>query len=523
MNGRTPSGLLCSGLLLLFVSVPGCSDGSQPGADSGLASDAARGDATSVDDALSRGEARAEATAGDQSRADGSRPDLVPHHEGATPPLTNDRCASPKTIPLVNGRATEVGSTTGAKNEFGMVLCSGALVDYMRGPQVYYRVTLEAGQKYMMRVVSDFDSTFYAFPASTSCTEAAIDKACKGPSGDEYNIWNSDEVIASGGELIRISPATTSDWILVVDSFLATEAGSFTLTIAPISPPANQSCAQAKPLVLTGAKTVEQGDTSVALNELPKSISCGLYQNYFFDGPQLYYKMTAAEGKAYRISLTATFTAHLYVFSAASCQAVAINQSCGSFGLSGDKIESIGANTTEAILFYPQSGGDYVIAIDSPKRTWSGPFQLTIEDYAAPGNSRCASPQVVTLASNPTVIQASTTGAPNEFGNQLTCTKPKALTASQLYYQLSLLAGKTYTITALPVDIWDVALYAFTGKTCSASSINSQCASFYSDAAGKLMKETLTITPSTNADYVIGVDSISSSQSGQFSLSVGWK
>lgn len=91
----------------------------------------------------------------------------------------------------------------------------------------------------------------------------------------------------------------------------------------------------------------------------------------------------------------------------------------------------------------------------------------------------------------------------------------------QAYYKLSLVAGNKANIKLIPDSNFDAALYAFNANTvCYASSVNTACSSFVSDAKGPGLSETININTSIAAEYVIVVDSWSPSEVGTFTLEV---
>jgi hypothetical protein len=69
-----------------------------------------------------------------------------------------------------------------------------------------------------------FDPSLYAFPAPTGCTAQAVNAACQGSA--------SDNLGAGLGESITLTPSVDSVYILVVDSWSASEVGKFTLGIS---------------------------------------------------------------------------------------------------------------------------------------------------------------------------------------------------------------------------------------------------------------------------------------------------
>jgi hypothetical protein len=440
-------------------------------------------------------------------------------------PVTNSTCAAPKTLTLAGtpAKVVETADTTSSVDQFTNIDCGGDLYATMKGPQVYYKVTLAAGKKYkaQLQPSTSFDGALYAFPAATACTEAAINAACQSPTGSTDNLYNANDGGKGGVETIRISPTATADWILVVDSSSTTAYGSFTLTIAEVAAPANGVCASATALAFTAGKATVSGDSGDASNEFASTIKCG--GSWVLLGPQVYYRMSVASGKAMKITLKPTFSAYIYLFPAsASCAAAAIETGCASGGAAGALFGSVSSGSSSTFLFAPMTAGDYVLAIDSSSPTGGGPFDLTVEEFTPPANATCSAAATVTLATSPVTVTGDTTGAPNQFGKTITCGTGYDYDGSQLYYKMTLLAGKTYTVELTPSATWDPVLYAFNDTTCAAATINTQCATMYSDTGLTGGKEKLVITPTTTADYIFGVDTYSATSSGTFSLNISW-
>jgi hypothetical protein len=442
-------------------------------------------------------------------------------------PVTNGTCAAPKTLTLSGtpAKVVETSDTTSAVDQFATVDCSSDLYWPMNGPQVYYKVNLTAGKKYKAQLVpsSSFDGALYAFPAATACTATAIDAACKNPTGSTDNIYNSDDGGDGDLETIRIAPTTTADWIIVVDSSDTTYYGSFTLTITEIAAPANGVCASATALSFTAGKATVSGDSGDAANQFTNTILCG--GSSALQGPQVYYRMNIASGKGMKITLKPTFSAYVYLFpTSANCAAAAIETACASGGTTGALYGSVSSGSSTTFAFAPTTAGDYVLAVDSTSTTGGGPFDLTVEEFTPPTNAKCATPATVTLTTSPVTVTGDTTGAPNQFGTTIGCGTGYDYDGSQLYYKMTLLAGKTYTLVLTPSATWDPAFYAFTDATCTAATINTQCSasSMHSDTGYTGDKETLTITPTTTADYIFAVDTYSATASGTFSLNISW-
>jgi hypothetical protein len=224
----------------------------------------------------------------------------------------------------------------------------------------------------------------------------------------------------------------------------------------------------------------------------------------------------------YKVTLTTGFSAVLYLFAGASaCDAAKIETDCSSSGVTGDMLSV--SSSTSTLVFNPTAAGTYYIAVDSTNVTagYYGAFDLKVEEFTPAANASCSTPQTVTLTTSPVTVNGDTTGAPNQFGTTIECGTYFDYDGAQLYYQVTLLAGKTYTIVATPTG-WDVALYAFTDKTCTPATIETQCSSNVADDGGEDDPETLTISPTTTTDYIIAVDTFSATDAGPFTLKISW-
>jgi hypothetical protein len=444
--------------------------------------------------------------------------------DGVLPVPTNSKCASPKTLTLSGAPAkvVEQGWTDGAADEFAAVDCGGELYDPVAGPQVYFRVTLAGGKKYKAILTGEFDCALYAFPAATACTATAISGACKSPGGD--NLYSSDKIGASSSEIVRIAPVASGDWIIVVDSWSTSSHGKFTLTIAEIVPPTNGTCTSAKALALVAGKAVENGDTLDSANEFGSTIKCG--GTAAFEAPQVYYRLTVTSGKAMKITIDPTFSAHGYVFPvSASCSAAAIETACASGGATGMVYGSIYPSSPESFIFNPTAAGDYILAIDATAAGKGGPFTLTVEEFTPPTNAKCAAPQTITLTTSPATVTGDTSFSTDQTFTPAVACGLAGLSGPQLYYRLSLLAGKTYTIEVTPAAGFDVAIWAFADATCTAATLQAQCSAkgMAADVGYAGIPEKLTIAPTTTADTIIALDGWKRAAAGAFSLKVSWQ
>ena len=433
---------------------------------------------------------------------------------------TNTTCANAKALTITGGKAYAKGSTSGAANEYGSsILCGLPSASYaMGGPQVYYSLALNKGQAYQFKYQPTFSSRFYVF---TKCGASVINADCGSSgktgfiSGYAYTGYATSQVF---------TPQVAGTYYVAVDSTSSYYQGSFELWVDEIIPPSNGKCSTPQKLPLVNGKASVNGTTSGLANEFGTQILCGQgYAAYAYDGNQAYYWATLTAGKSYRISLTPTFYAGYYVFGN-SCTPSAINTDCGSNGKTGLFQGYAQPNTTSTSIFTPSVGGIYRIAVDTRYETYSGTFDLTLEEFTPPKNGTCAGATALTV---PAAVSGSTTGLTNEFGTQINCGNYSGvMIGPQAYYKVNLTAGKTYTFTFTP-GYYYARMYIFDG-TCSATAINSDCGSGGKTGAvsGYItsgQSSTITFTPAMTGTYHVALDATyvnSSYGNGSFTLSV---
>ena len=159
----------------------------------------------------------------DQLVPDMSIPDQL--SPDTTAPITHTKCSSPMLVQIVDGKATITDDTSKSTDEYSGVGCKNANGPWP-GPQLYYRVALQAGKTYAMQLVAPtWDPSLYAFPFATPCNANAINLACGANSKHSSDLLNNGTI-----ETITITPTKTEDWVVVVDSWSATSKGPFTLT-----------------------------------------------------------------------------------------------------------------------------------------------------------------------------------------------------------------------------------------------------------------------------------------------------
>ncbi len=414
----------------------------------------------------------------------------------------------------MGGKATEKSDTSKVKNEFGTTVACGGTNPY-DGPQLYYKLTLTAGKLYRLTLTPDktFDPALYAFPVSSGCTGQGINAGCKGLVSDVIGKG------ASGLETMTLKPTTTADWIVVVDSYAATEKGPFTLEISEALPASNDKCAKALVMALAAGKATATGDTSTATNEYGTTITCGT--SYDYDGPQLYYRVVLPANKTYKVTAIpkSSWDPAVYAFTDATCTASVMDSQCASW-----ISDSAGPGKAESFFISTTKQQNYIIAIDSYAASQKGAVDLVVEEFAAAPNSKCSAAQALTMVGGTATVNGDTKKGFNEFGKDVKCGGYSALGGPQLYYRVKLTANNTYRISLSPK--FPAYLYLFSTKSCaSAASLNSECSSSgsaggFTGVVGSGKTGTLFFTAPLTGDYVLAVDSSDSAYAGTFTLAV---
>lgn len=426
-------------------------------------------------------------------------------------PLEHGSCDKAKPLTWT-GNMIQVNDTTlGAHNEFDETITCG-LGFSLDGPQVYYSVQLEEGVWYRFDLSPQFLGSLYVVNSAGDCKPNNIDLDCGGKTGTVLS-----PVAPGTTAMTAFSPPVSGTYIVVVDSLDPKHLGSFSFKILTMIPPGNMTCSSAVDLSWANQSVIDVfGDTSLYFNDLGAHVDC-------VDGPpllapQAYYQVSMGGDFTYRLVLTPSFSAVLAI--GTSCLTLPVD--CGSGDLSGGRL-AVEAGTTGTMLFTPAATAKHVLTVDGVDNSSKGPFELQIEPYVPPTNGICPQPTSLPLTSSP-LVELGDTGT---FTNDLTgvdCGDPQGpWSGPQAYYQVSLKAGISYTVSLQPEPVFDPALYAFDATTaCETGDINTACTGQSSDQVGAGVEESLTITPAVDTDYVVVVDSWSPSEVGSFTLSISW-
>jgi hypothetical protein len=423
--------------------------------------------------------------------------------------MANGICDAATPLPLVGGATSVQGTTLGAKNEFAKQITCRLGLDF-DGPQVYYSVALQAKTWYRVSLATDFSASLYVFNSAAGCKPVNIEADCGGRTGTVLPL-----VPAGVTRATAFSPPVDGTYVVAVDSSSPGAAGRFTLSIEAFTPQAAMTCETAPPLAFIQGKASAAGDTSRLLNDLGAHVSCGGTPPLI--APQAYYR-AALKKSTYRIALQPTFPAILAVGS--SCLTLPVD--CGSGGLSGAAV-AVASGSTGSVLFTPPTAGSYVIAVDGTTVTGAGTYSLVVQQFAPPTNATCGAPLMLTLVASPTQQLGDTGPLTNDLSGVSCGLSQGPWPGPQAYYRLSLTQGVAYRVELTPEPTFDPALYDFPAATaCTAAAVNAACQGLASDTVGAGVKEVLTITPAASGDYLLVVDSWSTSEVGTFSLSISW-
>jgi len=284
----------------------------------------------------------------------------------------------------------------------------------------------------------------------------------------------------------------------------------------------NSVCAGATQLGWGGKKSITvAGTTATAKNEYGSSINCGNYSTVMV-GAQRYYKVSLTGGKGYRFTFAPKYHyARMYLFQ--TCGITGINAGCGSSGKTGAITGAISSGQSGYLVFKPTTSGTWYVAVDASHQNYKGAYSLTIDEFTVPTNETCTKAQKLNFVEGVASITGNTAGAQNEFGSKINCGyKNYNFPAPQLYYKFTAKKGYKYSVAVKPS--FYAAVYAFRSNGCSASGINTDCASngnfgfnhHYVSSYGR----TFWLTPGASADYTVAIDSRYATYAGTFSIKV---
>ncbi len=215
------------------------------------------------------------------------------------------------------------------------------------------------------------------------------------------------------------------------------------------------------------------------------------------------------KGNAYSFTLNGTgFNEALYLFT--SCGTV--SSTCGT-GMGADS----STTSSESASYTAAATGTIYIGVDTRTAGETGSFTLTGTEKIVSANNTCATAETLTMSSGSATSTGDTTKATNTVNLTSSSCISDTSAGPDLFYKITLAAG-TYTVTVTPATGYDPSLYAFT----SCATPEATCAAGI-ETIGSGTAETITLTPTTQTTYYIGVDSwysSSSSGTGTFTIEV---
>ncbi len=492
-----------SGCLLLLLLLAGCPDEGQSATDSGVEGGCPDVVPWPVDTRLDAPVAASKDRGPDQPPG----PDLV--GPGCVLPVqktlalsggvasTTGEIPRTPTNNLVTLPATSCATARGAGSGCadlgtpGPDLGTGA-APWSKGSDHFYRVTLSGGTAYDVYLHPEgghdtvgYNALVYVF-ADCSCPWAS----CLG---------KKDEGQSGQGEVVSFTPATSGTYYIGVDSlYKASHPGSYgkyTLTVMERNKPGNDTCAAARPLALaTGSTSIRVHGHSGEASDTASLDASGC-TGHATAGPDVFYSLAMTRGKTYTIGLDGVgFDESLYLFT--SCGDVA--GTCGE-GMGADRL----VFGPEKLVFSPDKDGTYIIGVDGKGKKDSGAFALKIDVHATPPNDACATRETLSWKE----AKATATGDSSKATDRLSfvadtgCAGTRA-TGPELFYAVTLGAGKTYRIKVTPGAGYDPAIYLF--GSCAA--VDTSCLGS-ADAMPAGGTEELRITPKAQGTYVLAVDS----------------
>jgi len=175
--------------------------------------------------------------------------------------------------------------------------------------------------------------------------------------------------------------------------------------------------------------------------------------------------------------------------------------------------------------FTPKTSGTYYIGVDGRHRVHlgyargRGAFTLGITERSAkaPANDTCAKAQTLAepAAGKATAAVGEHTGAANSITMPSYSCTTMTTTGPDVFYQMKMTAGYVYTLFFHPTEP-SIRPYIFTD--CSKPIIS--CETFTLSHGPKNLTQTITFSPKTTQNYIIGVDNGQASARKPFSMRV---
>lgn len=422
----------------------------------------------------------------------------------------NATCGAAEAVAWDGEAITLTGMTAGAVSGMPDLRCSDTLLGRV---QAYYRIPLESGSVYQLRLTSGLRREFFIF--GDSCVQEEVAAAC----GSEGVSGAIARGYAGSTRSLFFSPPTSGAYHVGVSGPRGPSA-PFTLQVNRLAPASNDRCADAEEIILSqgGAATVTGNTGAGARDEFPELQCTGSSP---LDGPQLYYRVALTAGTTYRVALSPEFKAFHYIFSSVGCEEASIVVDCKSGGATGDAPLLEWGNESREIYFTPQTSGPHVITVDSPDDR--GAFTLRVETFAAAVNGACQSAAPITLSGGKAVIEGNTAMIANEFPGLLCGWTDSRLAGSQVYYTLDVEGHKLYEFRLNPTFTASLVLFPSV-SACQQELVEAAC----STSGGGSVKSfifpsnsaVLRYQPVADGLLYVSVDGVTPETRGSFQLEV---
>ncbi len=393
---------------------------------------------------------------------------------GSTSPVSG-MCSAPVVVTdgtMLTGQDVSVGSDDLSSD------CRSSA----SGPNVYYQLTIPAGEAAIVVVTPDssLDATIRVLDSclATSCLSSVDSHAGGGAETlSYYNGGTADQTV-----------------ILAVGAYLSSSVGTFSMQVTFVAPTGNGACSAAT--TVTPGTPLTGQDVTMGVADL--SGDCLTYAN----GPNLFYEVTVPNGMVMTAvatpdsSMDATIRL-LDSCSATSCMA-AVND-----GYTGDPESLRYANTTG-------SDQTLILAVGANDSSSTGTFSLSVSMAAPAGNTVCTVP--TTVSDGTTLV-----GEDASIGfDDLSSDCLSYSTGPNVYYQVTVPMGMVLSATVSPDTVgMDPTIRLL--DSCSATSCMAGVNDGYTGDP-----ENLYYTNTTSADQtlIMAVGSYDTSTTGTFDLAV---
>lgn len=427
-------------------------------------------------------------------------------------PPSNATCAGAASLTFVDKVARAQGDLDPrlCPDEYPSLSCQAG------GPQLYYHFNgkKNVGYRIFLQRTDTSRSGFYV--ARNNCDEAALAADCE--SGTWGDIAAAPTVFGARSFTVQFVPPADGEYLIAVEGghghfWLEVEEDAFTV-------PPNFRCADATQLSLASGVATASGTTVNGLNEYGTAIRC--IDGATMSGMQAYYRFDARADRLYAIEPNPNFlNGGAYIFRSSACgDTTAINNDCGSDGVTGIGTISLVSGANNLLLFAPTVSDSYTLAIDNGW-TSSGTFELRIEELPRALNDSCKNAAPLSFVSGHAHARGYTVGMANEFPAGVSCGSAGAFNAGQAYHSADLLAGHTYVFRV--ASSFDIQGYLFRLGNCRARDIEADCSGDVDGthwATSFRNNGQVVFTPRTSGTYVVAIDGRDPTDHGAYDLHV---